>query len=51
MFDQNLEGIQYLAKIFNNFLFRKGTLFAYFGQHVTAVAIFQHQIVVMWSLF
>lgn len=49
MLDQRMESIQNLTKILNDILLWQNSLFSNFGEHVTAVAILEHQVVVVRS--
>jgi hypothetical protein len=47
VFDQSMEGIQDLAEVLNDILLRQNAFIPYLGQHITSIAIFQHQIVIV----
>lgn len=51
MLDQRMEGIQNLTEILDDILLWQNSLFSNFGEHVAAVAILEHQVVVVGSLF
>lgn len=49
--DQGLERIQDLRRILQDNLLRYGALFFDFGKHIPAVAVLQHEVVVMRGFF
>lgn len=45
--DQSMEGIQDLAEVLDDILFRQNAFIPYLGQHISSIAIFQHQVVIV----
>ena len=51
MFGEKLEGVEDLAKKLNDILLRYFAIFSDFSKHITIIAIFHHEIIMIGCFF